>query len=377
MNQREKRLEADFNPKVLLYSIDVQQMLVMKEDAPEEHSRSFELEGPKPLMPAISKEDEECLLFSALHQHQKKDGEFPEDHCGAAGSSRNQGHGDYSNSSETGVPEDKVNHQGFEELKHLPDSRPKAKDRRDDWKGSHSSRGSSVSVDKAKCFTANRNRDSMRKGQVKMTFRSGHSGKTCDRNLKPKGHKQTNSEPKQFCCKLCGHTLGYKRNLTSHMRIHTGEKPFSCDICSKMFSKKNNLTSHMRIHNGEKPFSCDVCSKMFSHKHHLTLHMRIHNGEKPFSCEVCSKMFSHKHYLTSHMTIHTGEKPFSCDVCSQMFSQKNNLALHKRIHTGEKLFSCDFCSKMFSKKNNLTSHMRIHTGEKPFSCDVCSKVFSH
>uniref|UniRef100_A0A3B5M0L0 C2H2-type domain-containing protein n=1 Tax=Xiphophorus couchianus TaxID=32473 RepID=A0A3B5M0L0_9TELE len=355
-------------------------MLVVKEDAPEEHSLSFDLEGPKPLMPALSEEDEESFLFSHLRRHQMKDGEFPEDRCGAAGSTRNQGCADYSNSSETEVTEDQgdndddVNNQSFEELKHLPDSRPKAKDRRNDWKGSPSSRGSSVSVDKTKCFTANKNTDSMRKGQVEMTFRSGHNGKTCNRNLNSERHKRTNSEPNQFCCKLCGHTFGYKRNLDSHMRIHTGEKPFSCDVCSKMFSKKNNLTSHMRIHNGEKPFSCDVCSKMFSHKHHLTLHMRIHTGEKPFGCEVCSKVLGHKHHLTLHMRIHTGEKPLSCDVCSKMFSKKNNLTSHMKIHTGEKNFSCEVCSKIH--KHDLNSHMTIYSGKKYFSCDVCLKILS-
>ena len=40
-------------------------------------------------------------------------------------------------------------------------------------------------------------------------------------------------KPKQFTCKVCDRSFGYKHVLQNHERTHTGEKPFQCTECLK------------------------------------------------------------------------------------------------------------------------------------------------
>ncbi|XP_017284660.1 zinc finger protein OZF-like isoform X8 [Kryptolebias marmoratus] len=186
--------------------------------------------------------------------------------------------------------------------------------------------------------------------------------------------KKIQSEQKSFSCGVCGKTFNRKYR-TTHMRIHSGQKPFVCDVCGHEFGQRSTLQTHLRIHSGQKLFPCDVCGHTFARKPYLIAHMRIHTGQKPFACDICGHRCGQKSNLNRHMRIHTGQKPFSCDVCGHKFGQKSTLNRHMRIHTGQKPFACDFCGQMFGLKSHLNSHTRIHTGQKPFACDVCGHRF--
>ncbi|XP_037543729.1 zinc finger protein 660-like [Nematolebias whitei] len=183
------------------------------------------------------------------------------------------------------------------------------------------------------------------------------------------------SRQKSFSCDDCGKRFNRRDHLNIHMIIHTGQKPFACDVCKQSFGHKSHLNRHTRIHTGQKPFACDVCGQMFRDKSHLNAHMRIHTGQKPFVCDVCGQQFGQKSTLNNHIRIHTGQKPFACDVCGQQFRDKSTLNKHMIIHTGQKPFACDVCGQRFGRKSSLNAHMRIHTGQKPFACDVCGQRF--
>uniref|UniRef100_A0A096LU53 C2H2-type domain-containing protein n=1 Tax=Poecilia formosa TaxID=48698 RepID=A0A096LU53_POEFO len=306
MEHRGKTLEADFNPKVLLHRLDAQQMLLLKEDAPEEHGPGFDLQGPESLPPTMNEDDEEFLLSSHLHQHHR---ELPEDHCEAAEPIRKQDHGDYSNSSETELIEEEEEEEEadvnnvFCQLEQLPDCRPNSKYKGNDSKVSHSTKGSPISQDKMKLFTSKKTLDSMRKVNVEMKFSCDANGISCKKNPTSKRHARTLAEHEHLC-KLCGHTFKIKSSLNKHVRIHTGDKPFSCDLCGYRCSVKSSLNKHVRIHTGDKPFSCDLCGYRCSVKSSLNKHMRTHTREKPFSCELCDYQCSQKSHLNKHMRIH-------------------------------------------------------------------------
>ncbi|XP_042372055.1 zinc finger protein 771-like, partial [Plectropomus leopardus] len=173
--------------------------------------------------------------------------------------------------------------------------------------------------------------------------------------------------------------FNFLKNYKFHVadsRSNSDEKPFSCSECGKRYYHKTHLKRHMRTHTGEKPFTCSVCGKKFADSGNLKIHMRTHTGEKPFCCSECGKRFNHKTHLKRHMSTHTGEKPFSCSVCKKSFSQSGNLHTHMRSHTGEKPFSCSVCKRSFKESGSLQKHMISHTGEKSFCCSVCNQRFT-
>ncbi|XP_008435751.1 gastrula zinc finger protein XlCGF57.1-like [Poecilia reticulata] len=199
-------------------------------------------------------------------------------------------------------------------------------------------------------------------------------GKAINNETAVKLHTMTHTGNRKHGSDLCGKGFREKGYLQTHQsQLRTEERIFACDVCGTRFQRRETLKNHMRIHPTERQFICTVCSKAFSRQDHLKSHTRVHTGEKPFSCSFCSKGFSQQIHLKSHMRVHTGEKPFVCSFCSKGFSRQDLLKSHMRVHTGEKPFVCGVCSKGFSQQNHLKNHMGFHT--TPFSCSDCGKRF--
>ncbi|XP_036936652.1 zinc finger protein 260-like isoform X2 [Acanthopagrus latus] len=176
-------------------------------------------------------------------------------------------------------------------------------------------------------------------------------------------------------CDDCGKRFETPGNLRKHMRFHTRDKPFGCVVCGKGFTQKGDLNAHKILHTGQKPFACDVCGKRFPLNKYLKTHMIVHTREKQFGCDVCGTQFSLMQTLKRHMLVHNEGRPFGCDVCGKRFPRKKHVTIHMRVHTGERPFGCADCDKRFAEEGNLKRHMRVHTGEKTFCCTVCGIKF--
>ncbi|XP_015913938.1 uncharacterized protein [Parasteatoda tepidariorum] len=134
---------------------------------------------------------------------------------------------------------------------------------------------------------------------------------------------------KQFFCRICNRSFGYKHVLQNHERTHTGEKPFECPECHKRFTRDHHLKTHMRLHTGEKPYQCSHCDRHFVQVANLRRHLRVHTGERPYACQMCESRFSDSNQLKAHMLIHRGEKPFQCQECLGRFRRRHHLIHHK------------------------------------------------
>ncbi|XP_047233483.1 gastrula zinc finger protein XlCGF57.1-like [Girardinichthys multiradiatus] len=425
---RNNILEADFNPKVLLHRLDVQQMPMVKEEAPVNHRPCADLHDLKPYhikeeqeevyislgggqlngkeeidairfsanaTPIKSEDDKQSPLLSQLYQDKIKGEELPEE-MDREESIRIQDHRHGSISLETKKDEDDVDvEHPVSELKHWKESRDPESDGNINKPFSssefaekfvhgcflqkemiNSETGSLGSQYSEKCVVDEKNVKSPRKVQTGVNFTCEDCGKTFARKQSLNTHKIIHTGQKPFCCDLCGKRFTLKGRLKRHMIIHTGQKPFSCDLCGKRFTLKGRLKRHTIIHTGQKPFSCDLCGQRFTLKATLKRHMTIHTGQKLFCCDLCGQRFTLKGTLKSHMIIHTGQKPFFCEVCGKRFTLKGSLNRHMIIHTGQKPFCCGLCGKRFTEERSLNRHMIIHTGQKPFCCDLCGQRFS-
>lgn len=134
---------------------------------------------------------------------------------------------------------------------------------------------------------------------------------------------------KNFTCKICSRSFGYKHVLQNHERTHTGEKPFACPECNKRFTRDHHLKTHMRLHTGEKPYHCNHCDRKFVQVANLRRHLRVHTGEKPYTCDLCQTKFSDSNQLKAHMLIHNNAKPFQCHSCNARFRRNHHLRNHK------------------------------------------------
>ncbi|XP_054896924.1 zinc finger protein 664-like isoform X2 [Poeciliopsis prolifica] len=407
---------------------DVKQMLMVKEEAPEDHRSVAELHDPKPRQ--IKEEEEEvCIslggeqlnkmeeidvtpikseeeiqsipLSQSLYEDLIKERDLPEENDEGE-SIKTENHEDGSVLSEIEVVVKDEEDDDVSELNHLPDSGLETKDEDKDWMESgdpeadgnifsefaeqflhnhsiqkrmaHSDMRSAASMDNNKCFTE---KETERKVHAGDTFSCEDCGKTFVRKYNFNRHKRIHTEQKSFCCELCEERFNRKSSLNLHMRIHTEYKPFCCDLCGQGLRHKRSLNAHMRIHTKQKPFSCELCEQRFNRKSSLNTHMRIHTGHKPFCCDLCGQSFRHKSNLSTHVRSHTRQQPFCCDICGQRLRYKSSLSIHMSIHAGQRPFCCDLCGQRFVNTSHLNSHKRIHTGLKPFCCDVCGKRFAH
>ncbi|KAF7204202.1 zinc finger protein 16 [Nothobranchius furzeri] len=412
---------------------NVQQVVLIKQEAPEEQSAGMQQWDPEHLcvkeereelwtsleeeqlhlknetddtrfpftiVYVKSEDDEEKPLFSQLHQQQQiEDRGIPTsssaeqmtiETSGGAQTTRKPDLNldeQASDSSETEVSGDDEGDDGDVILdSKLSDSEPETGYGNNDWNESRSSESDVKTVYKSfsclECGEQFLNKVSLRK-HVRVT---GHSAlrssgsSTNNKCVKLKQHvdpcMKVQQQPKSFICDECGKRFGRKLHLTEHMTVHTGQKPFTCEICEHRFSRKTSLNRHMSVHTEQKPFACELCGQRFSQKTNLNSHMSVHTGQKPFACKLCGQRFSQNRNLKCHMSVHTGQKPFACEICEHIFSRKASLNRHLSIHTGQKPFACEFCGQRFNQKAILNSHISVHTGHKPFSCEVCGQRFN-
>ncbi|XP_037536529.1 zinc finger protein 85-like, partial [Nematolebias whitei] len=406
--------DAVFNPEVLLHRLDVQQMVLVKEEAPgvwmlgvnqqdpdtinikEEEEELWTSQKGEELCvkketddtgfaftaaPLKSEEDEEKPLFLQLHQHQVKEEDLATsssvdqikaatggEDCGGAETTRKPDlntYADECSSSETEVSEDDDDDDNVNDsdsqLKDLSDYESEPEDGDKDWKESRAPESGVHSVKKS-CSFIEYGKQFHKTSQSVMSS-SCLDTKECFEVKKPGGSiKKKYSRQNSFSCEDCGKKFNRKGNLNIHMIVHTGQKPFACDLCGQRFGHKSHLNTHMIVHTGQKAFACDLCGQRFRHKSHLNTHMLVHTGQKAFACDVCGHRFGQKSNLNRHMIVHTGQKPFACDICGQRFTSKSYLNTHMIAHTGQKPFACDLCGQRFGQKPHLNTHMIVHTG---------------
>ena len=365
------------NVCISLFSTDVQQLLVVKEEV--EWSSSLDQQDP-PELPHIKEEQEELWISQEGEQlpgleeaditkftftpvpvkSEEDDEEKPQSsqlHQIKTEEIRDVEHfKTEAEGEDCGGPEPAWNFN--------PDSHLQPAD--DDEKTSHSSEPQSddswVWEDTRQPRPALRNKD------MKCITGKTSNNSECATSSDNKGHLQKQdggqTEVQPFICSVCGKKYPQKKSLTSHMRIHSKEKRFSCPVCKKTFLWRGSVVVHMRTHTGEKPFSCSFCGTKFTDSSSLTKHLRVHTGEKPYSCSVCKKSTSDSSSLIKHMRIHTGEKPFSCSVCGKKFALQGTLRQHLTTHTGQKPFSCSVCDKKFTRPIHLRQHKCVGEGAK-------------
>uniref|UniRef100_A0A3Q1F8U5 Zinc finger protein 271-like n=1 Tax=Acanthochromis polyacanthus TaxID=80966 RepID=A0A3Q1F8U5_9TELE len=166
----------------------------------------------------------------------------------------------------------------------------------------------------------------------------------------------SNIDKKPFSCCECGKQFLHKRSLWRHMKYRSGKTLSGCSVYKKCLEERQNADSYIRDHTGKKLYECDFCGQRFTRQYNLNRHKRVHTGEKPFFCQVCSKTFSRPEDLKPHMRAHTGEKPFKCTVCDKGFSHKFHMKRHMSVHSGEKTVDG---SEKFTSEESLERHVDV------------------
>ncbi|XP_053294580.1 zinc finger protein 184 [Pleuronectes platessa] len=385
-SERQRRLlEAVMKPELRLHRVDVQQLMVNKEQVPpvqQQWSPLVDQEDPEPpyikeeleepwtnqegeqlqqleqadikfpwtAVTMKSEEDEEKPELSQLHQSQTEENRAD---CGEQEPARNSG------------PDGHLQ-QGTEDK---TEDSSETVDREDDWMQTREPQSGLNSKNNKKPLS------DMKCKSRRKTFDCSECGKRFRHKSSLILHIKFHTGERPLRCSECGQIFKYNYYLTVHMMTHTGERPYSCSECGKGFKCKGELNGHVKTHIGEKLLSCSECGERFRRKIYLTAHMETHKEEKLFSCSECGRRFKLKGKLAGHMKTHRGEKLLCCSECGERFRQNIHLTAHMKTHTEEKLFSCPKCGEIFRRNIHLTAHMMIHSGEKPYSCSKCRKRF--
>jgi len=164
-------------------------------------------------------------------------------------------------------------------------------------------------------------------------------------------------------CDNCDRKFKSKKVLLRHVRRHV--RNIHCQIYRKSFASKSSLKMHEKVHQGStkgaQTFDCDICGKTLKWRANLTSHKRIHNGK--FECEVCHAKFTRKYVLNAHKRdYHENPWSYSCKFCKKVFAQKAGLNQHEKTHDRNrpKPFQCKKCDYASHSKQHFENHQRYH-----------------
>ena len=224
---------------------------------------------------------------------------------------------------------------------------------------------------------------------------------SCMKSAKTHSQKKHKSR-KNFQCKICKKLLGFKRNISLHMRdVHGLPKKLAKKSPKKKELNpalpKNRVKKSVYIHNWNElketkngRIVCLNCNKTFSGMNTAKQHYKEQHMQKyTFKCKVCNKKFRQERSIISHMRMCHGPgskkavdkvvqkwdwsklrlteaNKVICLDCDETFSSMKSAKSHyKTQHMTDKNalnFICEICKKGFAVKSYLKTHIRkVHT----------------